>query len=104
MAGKQNTTEDEKLMVQRMGRNIKRLRLDAQLTQDELGVLCGVSGSYLSQLETGGSVDSPGLLVVNSLASVFGVSIDTLILDETSVCPYCNGSGWVTARAGALRK
>lgn len=104
MAGKANATEEERLMVQRMGRNIKRLRLEAQLTQDELGVLCGASGSYVSQLETGGQVDSPGLLVVNALASVFGVSIDTLILDETTPCPYCNGSGMITARGSGLRK
>lgn len=104
MSSKNNPTEEERMMVRRMGRNIKRLRAEASLTQDELGVLCGVSGSYLSQLETGGQVDSPGLLVVNALASVFGVSIDTLVLDETTTCPYCNGAGVVTARASGLRK
>ena len=55
-----------------IGRYIRRLRTDAEMTQDELGKVLGMGTTGVSALETGRSVISPDRYA--TLADTFGVS------------------------------
>ena len=60
-----------------IGKNIRRLRAERNVTQDELAELLGVSGQSVSRWENG--VCYPDLELLPSVASYFGVTVDTLL-------------------------
>lgn len=64
--------------------NIKRIRDEYDLTQDELGQIAGVSSMAVSQWENGRAV--PRMGAVQRIADHFGISKGQVI-DETSVHP-----------------
>ena len=57
--------------------NLKRLRRERNLTQEELAERVGVSGQAVSKWETAAGL--PDLPLLISLASFFGVSLDDLV-------------------------
>ncbi|MDR0862310.1 MAG: helix-turn-helix domain-containing protein [Oscillospiraceae bacterium] len=59
-----------------MGQTIKRLRRERDWTQEQLAELIGVSDKAISKWESGAGM--PDISQVMPLASVFGVSTDTL--------------------------
>jgi transcriptional regulator with XRE-family HTH domain len=67
-----------------VGRNVKRIRLEKALTQEQLAALSGFSQQYLSGLEAGRR--NPTMLSIYELATALGVSHVELVrpTDETS--------------------
>lgn len=59
--------------------NIKRMRLDEGLTQEQLAEKLGVTRSTVTQWETGWS--QPRMGAISKLASVFGVSVSEMVED-----------------------
>lgn len=64
-------------MATRLGMTLKRLRIKAGLTQDELARKAGVTYAYISMLESG-TKKNPSLMLVKKLAKALGVSIADL--------------------------
>ena len=60
--------------------NIKKLRLEANMTQAKLAELIGVTRATVTQWETGWS--QPRMGAVEKLANVFGVSMSALVSDN----------------------
>lgn len=67
-------------MKQRFGRQLTRLRVEAGLTRNGLGLRAGVTGVYISKLERG--LASPSFAVWARLARVFGVEPAQFLLEE----------------------
>lgn len=65
-----------------VGSNIRRIRQDARLSQEELAEAAGINRTYLSQLENGRS--SPTLDVLERIARALEVPISALIADSRS--------------------
>lgn len=63
-----------------VGSNIRRIRQDARLSQEELAEAAGINRTYLSQLENGRS--SPTLDVLERIARALDVPISALIVDS----------------------
>lgn len=61
-----------------LGREIRRLRERAGLSQKELGQRVGVDGSYISMIETGRQPD-PGRELLRALSRELGTSIEALL-------------------------
>lgn len=64
----------------KLGANIRACRLEARLSQEELGARLGISGQAVSKWEQG--VTSPDLTVLPLLSEIFGVTIDSLFRDQ----------------------
>lgn len=64
------------------GANIRRLREQRNLTQDELGNMVGVSRSTITQWERGWTTPRMGNIQI--LAGIFGVTTADIIADEPS--------------------
>lgn len=62
-----------------VGRQVKKLRLKAGLTQDVLSERCGIYRTYLSRVEAGSA--NPTLLVMSALATTLGVHVCELFND-----------------------
>lgn len=62
--------------------NIKRMRLDEGLTQEQLAERLGVTRSTVTQWETGWS--QPRMGAISKLASVFGVSVSEMVEDRNN--------------------
>ncbi len=60
-----------------IGKNVKRLRLKAGLTQQDLAVAAGLNTSVVSQLEQGRNGD-PRVSTLRALAKALGVGLDDL--------------------------
>lgn len=60
-----------------LGENIKKLRLEHNLTQDNLADFLGVSFQAVSKWERGDTV--PDVYMLPVIASFFNVSIDNLL-------------------------
>jgi transcriptional regulator with XRE-family HTH domain len=60
-----------------LGINIKKLRNDAGLTQDELADKAGCSARQISDLENGKA--NPSLEIIVSIANTLGVGVDRLV-------------------------
>ena len=61
----------------RIADNLKRLRAEKNLTQEELGERLGVSGQAVSKWECGTGM--PDLPLLIAAASFFGVSLDDFV-------------------------
>lgn len=71
-----NTGIDFKKIV---GKQVRKLRLKAGLTQDVLSERCGIYRTYLSRIEAGSA--NPTLLVMIALASTLDVHVCELFHD-----------------------
>jgi transcriptional regulator with XRE-family HTH domain len=60
-----------------IGPTIRQLRLDRQMTLDQLAARAGISASHLSRLERGQA--EPSFTVAASLAREIGVSLSDLV-------------------------
>lgn len=59
------------------GEKLKRYRLQAGLTQEELAARCGMQKQSISRYEK--SAREPNIRIASSLAKALGVSLDSLI-------------------------
>jgi transcriptional regulator with XRE-family HTH domain len=62
-----------------VGRQVRKLRLKAGMTQDVLSERCGIYRTYLSRVEAGSA--NPTLLVMIALATSLGVHVCELFHD-----------------------
>ncbi|MDB5438455.1 MAG: putative HTH-type transcriptional regulator y4dJ [Caulobacteraceae bacterium] len=62
---------------QRVAANIKRLRTERELSQEELAHRAGMDRTYISQIERG--VKSPTVETLEKVANGLGVTISDLI-------------------------
>jgi transcriptional regulator with XRE-family HTH domain len=69
--------DDVRLMV---GRNVKRLRLDADLTQAALAERMGVDRAYVSSLELGQR--NPTVVTLWHISRALGVKLQTFFEEE----------------------
>ena len=68
------------LNYQKMGERIRKYRLSAYMTQEQLSELCGVTPASISRLETNAMSCSLPLLV--SVAAALNVGLDALVCDS----------------------
>ena len=62
---------------QKLGKKIKQLRLDADLTQERLGEVTGLDRTYISGIERG--IRNPSLKNIEKLAKELNVKVSDLI-------------------------
>ena len=65
-------------MTERLGKNIKTLRLARGLSREALAEKAGISIDTLKRLERG-KTKNPSLFAVCALAAALGVSLDALV-------------------------
>ena len=63
-----------------VGRNVRRYRLAAGLTQEELAHRAGLDRTYLSDIERG--IRNPTISLLHDIATVVGVHSAMLLVDE----------------------
>lgn len=69
-----------------IGNNIKRIRQNKGVTQEQLGDIIGVSGQAVSKWENGSAL--PDISVLPKLADCFGISIDELMGYKLNALTY----------------
>ena len=62
---------------QRFGKRVKELRIEREITQEQLSERVGVFRTYMSRIETG--VANPTLTMIHALADALEVSAATLL-------------------------
>ena len=63
-----------------LGQNIRKYRIEASLSQDELAETCGCCGSFIGKIENGRSL--PSLDMIVKIANALNVTVDQLLLDS----------------------
>lgn len=66
-----------------VGENVRRARLAAAMTQEQLSERCGFSQQYLSDLERGKR--NPTIVTIFELAQALGVTHVDLVLPEKQI-------------------
>lgn len=61
---------------ERFSRNLRRLRLEKKLTQEQLANILGVSVQSVSRWECGNTL--PGVMLLPEIACIYGVTVDDL--------------------------
>lgn len=69
-------------LVQLLGQNVRRLRIECGLSQEELAFRAGMKRSYLSDLERG--TRNPTVRALGRLADALSVTPHTLIREDSS--------------------
>lgn len=59
------------------GRNVRSLRLEMQLSQDEFGAFVGIHRTYVSELERGAK--APTIIMVDKIAEALNISVSELL-------------------------
>lgn len=78
-------------MMQRFGEKLKLLRKQRQLTLHELAAALGhADHTYLSKVENGKK--RPSIELVITIAKMFNITTDQLLLDNLEVFPLENSS------------
>lgn len=62
---------------QKLGKKIKSLRLESELSQEQLGELTGLDRTYISGIERG--VRNPSIKNIEKVAKALKVSVSNLI-------------------------
>lgn len=74
--------EGFKRLLDRLGGEIKALRLNAGLSQEALALAAEVDRTYVSQLERG--VANPSLMILHRISKVFGSELQIAFFLEPS--------------------
>lgn len=77
MSIKYNTEMEEKILLEKIGKNIKAERVRKGLSQEKLAELAGTSRRTVSVLENGGQ--QPKILLVMNLAKALEVDINEFL-------------------------
>ncbi len=70
-------TDRNKQLLGLLAKNVRSLRKDIGLSQEELAFECDIDRTYISKVERG--IANPSLLVLNRLAEILGVEIKDLL-------------------------
>ncbi|MBI2059239.1 MAG: helix-turn-helix transcriptional regulator [Nitrospirae bacterium] len=71
--------------VRRFGRNLRRVRLELDLSQEEIAERAGITNKYLSEIENGKR--SVRLAVAHRLSHALGKTLDELSASEAAGKP-----------------
>lgn len=63
-------------ILQKLGKNIKKFRLNNNLTQEFLAEKVGIHPTYVGKLESG--KNNPSVLLMYKISNAFGISIRDL--------------------------
>lgn len=66
-----------------IGDNIKRIRKDAGIGQQELAERCGISKSQISRMESGEQTN-PQIQTIVAIATALGASLDEIVYGESA--------------------
>lgn len=77
-------SRDHELII-RFGRNLRRVREDLELSQEEIAERAGITNKYLCEIEAGKR--SVRLAVAHRLSGAVGKSLDELLMDPDSMPP-----------------
>ena len=66
-----------------IGDNIRRIRKNAGMSQQDLAERCGISKSQLSRLESG-EQKNPTIQTIIPIATAVGVSLDEIVFGEST--------------------
>ena len=61
-----------------LGHNLRKYRIEAALSQDELAEQCGCCGSYIGKIENGRAL--PSLEMIVKIANVLETTVDVLLM------------------------
>lgn len=64
---------------------IKKFRIERGLTPKELAKKCKLSPGYINQLENEDYIKNPTVDTLSKIASVLGINIDCLLMDDLNV-------------------
>ncbi len=78
---------DKGLMLEGFAKNLRKLRTDRELTQEQLGALANINYKYLGELER--NIKTPSGLVIYKLSRALGVPVCELL--STDGCPHAKG-------------
>jgi transcriptional regulator with XRE-family HTH domain len=70
-----------------IGKRIKKIRLEKQITLEKLAAQTGFTKGYLSKVEK--SVKAPPVSTLGTIAYVLNVTISSLLGEETTATPIC---------------
>lgn len=76
---KANRTRNE--VMDSMQNNLKYIRKQKKLTQEQLAQLIGISRPYLSEIERGRT--NPSVKITLKIANVLNVPVETIFYDNT---------------------
>lgn len=65
-----------------MRKYLKELRLESNLTQNDIAKKLGISESYYSLIENGHRKNDLSISMVTRLSSIFNVPIDSILANE----------------------
>ncbi|PTT52953.1 helix-turn-helix domain-containing protein, partial [Aeromonas sp. HMWF015] len=69
--------------MEHIGHNIRRMRDAANMSQQKLAEMAGISKSQLSRLESG-EQDNPSIKTLIPIAAALGASIEEIVYGESS--------------------
>ena len=61
-----------------LGHNLRKIRVDAALSQEELAERCSCCGSYIGKIENGKAL--PSLEMIVKIANVLDTTVDVLLM------------------------
>lgn len=64
-----------------LGHNIRKNRIEAAMSQDELAEKCGCCGSYIGKIENGKSL--PSLEMIVKIANALDATVDQLLMGSS---------------------
>lgn len=70
-------------VVSQLGRNVRTIRLEAGLSQEELAFRAGLKRSYLSDLERG--TRNPSVRALGRIADALGIAPSELLKDPEAL-------------------
>lgn len=70
-------------VMEHIGHNIRRMRDAANMSQQKLAEMAGISKSQLSRLESG-EQDNPSIKTLIPIAAALGASIEEIVYGESS--------------------
>lgn len=68
-----------------ISQNLRRLRLDKEMTQEQLAAVLGVSCQSVSRWECGNTL--PDVMLLPELARIYGVTVDDLFREKATAYP-----------------
>jgi transcriptional regulator with XRE-family HTH domain len=70
-------TDSNQQLLGVLAKNVRRLRKNIGLSQEELAFECNIDRTYISKVERG--IANPSLLILSKISVVLGVEIQDLI-------------------------
>ena len=70
-------TDSNQQLLDLLAKNVRKLRKNIGLSQEELAFECNIDRTYISKVERG--IANPSLLILSRLSVVLGVEIKDLI-------------------------